>query len=153
MNRVLDILARLPSTNLQVCASVVGFFMALTSALASYLAPMLDPIPEGPLLVIFGFVAATAVLVVAVLAELRGGLNKHPDDTWSEWVWSMIGGRPALLPVTIGFAAWLPWQFLELAPGGGSVVEAVGWDLGLGTLAAGTALTLILHFVFRGRFG
>jgi len=98
-------------------------------------------------------VAATAVLVVAILAELRGGLNKHADDTWSEWVWSMIGGRPALIPVTIGFAVWLPWQFLELAPGGGSVVEAVGWDLGLGTLAAGTALTLAAHFIFRGRFG
>lgn len=98
-------------------------------------------------------IAATVALIVAMLAELRGGLNKDPRDTWSEWVWMVSADRPALIPLKIGFGVWLPWQFLELLPGGQSVVDAVGWDVGLGTLAAGTALTLIMHFVWRGKLG
>jgi len=71
MNRVLDILARLPSTNLQALASVIGFFIALIASLASYLVPALDPIPEGALIWIFAFVAGYGGISSAHFAAKR----------------------------------------------------------------------------------
>lgn len=102
-------------------------------------------------------VVGAGLLTWFTVEELRTGFNDVPGDSFSDYVWQLLLGRVALLPLVAGGAVWLVWQFVRIsgtwfdAPA--SVVDAVGWDVGLGTLAAGTALTLIMHFVWRGKLG
>lgn len=113
----------------------------LPPALLAYLAGL-------PSWVVGGFLAIAAVVELVAVAVRKG-----PGDTLSEHLWAILTGRPAFIPLVIGFCVWLVWTPLTLIPRTRFIVEAVGFDLGLVAFATGTLLWLLIHILFSGRYG
>jgi F0F1-type ATP synthase membrane subunit a len=117
------------------------WFATIPTALVSYLL-------GGPT-----WLTAGALLVAAVVELVAAFVRKDLGDTLSEHVWALIRGRPGLVPLVAGLAVWLVWVSLQLLPASRHLVEAVGWDVGTAALALGVTLSLLVHFVFQGRYG
>lgn len=103
-------------------------------------------------------VVTVALLGIFVIYELLAAFKlKAKGDTWSEFNWSLVKKRPALIPPVLGGAVWLVWQFVEVSAyfggPGAEIVQAVGFDLGFWALVSTGTLWLLIHMAFRGRYG
>jgi hypothetical protein len=116
------------------------YFATLPPALVSYLL-------GWPTWVTGGFLAVAALVELVAVA-----VRKKEGDSLSEHLWVLID-KPAFVPLVLGFCVWLVWTPMALFPASRPITEAVDYDVGLIAFGSGTLTWLLIHIIFRGRYG